>query len=150
MKQGNLSGDGMGEATGRRSFRIEGTFCGDKTLPSLNQYIAEIGTHPRRGGQYKRQYVMIITSCIRRDLKRWKASGPVILHYVFAEPKKGQKRDRMNIFSLADKFIEDALRDCKVIADDDPEHVINCTHEFIYTDGVPYIAVEIEEIRKEV
>lgn len=149
MMQKNLSGSVMGAPTGRPSFVIKGAFCGDKTLPSLNQYLSEIGTHPRRGGQYKRQYVAIITNCIRRDLKRWKASGPVILHYVFAEPRKGQKRDRMNIFSLADKFIEDALRDCRVIADDDPEHVVNCTHEFIYTDGTPYISVEIEEVHVE-
>ena len=147
MMQEKRSGSVTGVHTGRPSFKIEGTFCGDKTLPSLNQYISEIGSHPKRGGQYKRGYVMIITNCIRRDLRRWKASGPVILHYVFAEPRKGQKRDRMNVFSLADKFIEDALRDCRVIADDDPEHVLNCTHEFIYTDGIPYISVEIEEIR---
>lgn len=95
----------------------------------------------------KRQYVMIATNAIRRDLKRWKASAPVILHYTFAEPKKGAKRDRGNIFGLADKFIEDALRDCGVIPDDDPKHVLNFTHDFIYTDGEPYIRVEIEEIK---
>ena len=82
---------------------------------------------------------MIATNAIRRDLKRWKASAPVILHYTFAEPKKGAKRDRGNIFGLADKFIEDALRDCGTIPDDDPKHVLNFTHDFIYTDGEPYI-----------
>ena len=89
---------------------------------------------------------MIATNAIRRDLKRWKASAPVILHYTFAEPKKGAKRDRGNIFGLADKFIEDALRDCGTIPDDDPKHVLNFTHDFIYTDGEPYIRVEIEEV----
>ena len=52
----------------------------------------------------------------------------------------------MNIFSLADKFIEDALRDCKVIPDDGPKYVKNCTHEFFYTNGTPYITVVIEEV----
>ena len=97
----------------------------------------------------KRQYVMIAANAIRRDLKRWKTSEPVILHYTFAEPKKGIKRDRGNIFGLADKFIEDALRDCGVIPDDNPKYVLNFTHDFIYTDGEPYIRVEIEEIRVE-
>lgn len=129
-----------------KTFTIRGAYCGDKTFPSLNQYISELGRNPKAGGRYKHQYVMIATNAIRRDLKRFKTSMPVILHYTFAEPKKGQKRDRMNIFSLADKFIEDALRDCKVIPDDGPRYVINCTHDFIYTDGEPYIEVSIEEV----
>ena len=54
--------------------------------------------------------------------------------------------DRGNIFGLADKFIEDALRDCKVIPDDGPQYVVNFTHDFIYTAGTPYIRVEIEEV----
>ena len=89
---------------------------------------------------------MIATNAIRRDLKRFKTDKPIILHYTFAEPYKGNKRDIGNIFALADKFIEDALRDCKVIPDDGPQYVVNFTHEFIYTDGTPFIRVEIEEV----
>ena len=51
----------------------------------------------------------------------------------------------MNIFSMADKSFEDALQDCKVIENDNPDWVINATHEFFYTDGEPYIEIEIEE-----
>ena len=127
-------------------FTIRGAYCGDKTLPSLNQYLSEIGRNPKAGGRYKKQYVMVIINAIRRDLKRWRTNKPVILHYTFAEPRKGAKRDYGNIFALADKFIEDALRDCKVIPDDNPNYVKNFTHEFLYTDGEPYIEVEIEEI----
>ena len=130
-----------------KGFTIKGRFFGDKTFPSLNNYLAEVGKNPKAGGRLKRQYVMLATNAIRRDLKRWKASAPVILHYTFAEPKKGAKRDRGNIFGLDDKFIEDALRDCGVIPDDDPKHVLNFTHDFIYTDGEPYIRVEIEEVK---
>lgn len=127
-------------------FTIRGAFCGDKTLPSLNQYLAEIGRNPKAGGRYKKQYVMVITNAIRRDLRRWKTTKPVILHYTFAEPRKGARRDYGNIFALADKFIEDALRDCKVIPDDNPNYVKNFTHNFLYTDGEPYIEVLIEEV----
>ena len=146
MKQGKNSEGFMETATTRPAFTIRGAFCGDKCFPSLNQYLAEIGRNPRCGGQYKRDYIRLATNAIRRDLKRFKTTKPVILHYTFAEPRKSAKRDRGNIFSLADKFIEDALRDCKVIPDDDPKHVINFTHEFIYTDGEPFIRVEIEEV----
>lgn len=127
-------------------FTIRGAYCGDKTLPSLNQYLAEIGRNPKAGGRYKKQYVMVITNAIRRDLRRWKTTKPVILHYTFAEPRKGARRDYGNIFALADKFIEDAMRDCRVIPDDNPNYVKNFTHEFLYTDGEPYIIVEIEEV----
>lgn len=128
------------------TFTIRGAYCGDKCFPSLNQYLAEIGRNPKAGGRYKKQYIMIATNAIRRDLKRYKATKPVILHYTFAEPRKGARRDYGNIFSLADKFIEDALRDCRVIPDDNPHYVKNFTHEFLYTDGEPYITVEIEEV----
>lgn len=130
----------------KKAFTIRGAFCGDKTFPSLNNYLAEIGRNPKAGGRYKKQYVMVATNAIRRDLKRWKTDKPIILHYTFAEPKKGAKRDRGNIFGLADKFIEDALRDCGVIPDDNPKYVVNFTHDFIYTTGEPWIRVEIEEV----
>lgn len=127
-------------------FTIRGAFCGDKCFPSLNQYIAELGRNPRCGAKYKKQYVMIATNAIRRDLGRFRTDKPVILHYTFAEPRKGAMRDYGNIFALADKFIEDALRDCHVIPDDSPHYVKNFTHVFIYTDEDPYIRVEIEEV----
>lgn len=129
-----------------KTFTIRGTYYGNKTLPSLNNYISELGTNPRAGAKFKRDFMIIITNAIRRDLRRFKTSKPIILHYTFAEPRKGQKRDRMNIFSLADKFIEDALRDCGVIPDDNPDYVKNCTHDFLYTDREPYIKVTIEEV----
>lgn len=146
MKQEKSSGSVMDNPS-YKSFTIRGAFYGDKTLPSLNNYLSEIGTNPKSGGRFKKDFVMIITNAIRRDLRRFRTNKPVILHYLFAEPSKGQKRDRMNIFSLADKFIEDALRDCQVIPDDSPKYVKNCTHEFIYTNGVPYIKVAIEELQ---
>lgn len=146
MKQERNSESGMVSASTRPCFVIRGAFCGDKCFPSLNDYLAEIGRNPKCGGSYKKQFVRIASTFIRRDLKRWRTVKPVILHYTFAEPRKGNKRDRGNIFSLADKFIEDALRDCNVIPDDGPKYVINFTHEFVYVDGEPYIKVEIEEM----
>ena len=137
---------GMDSVSGRPRFVIRGRFCGDKTFPSLNQYLAEVGRNPKLGGSFKRQYVMIATNAIRRDLRGFKTSRPVILHFAFYEPKKGNKRDRDNIFGLAAKFIIDAMRDCKVFPDDNPNYLVNFTHEFYYTDGEPYISVEIEEL----
>lgn len=127
-------------------FIISGTYYKDRTFPGLNEYIAELGRNPHAGGRLKRDYMMVASNAIRKNLKRYKASGPVILHYHFYEPDKGQKRDVMNVFSFADKVIEDALVKCWVLDDDDPSHMKNTTHEFGYTSGVPRIEVEIEEL----
>ncbi len=130
-------------------FEIKGEFYGKFCFPSLNNYINEIGRNPKTGGRFKKDYVKVATTFIRRDLKGFKTTKPIILHYTFGEPNKGHKRDVMNVFSLADKIISDTLRDLKVIPDDNPNFVKNCTHEFEYVSD-PFIRVEIEELENEV
>lgn len=126
-------------------FVISGLFYKDRTFPGLNEYIAELGKNPKAGGRLKKDYMIISCNAIRRDLKRIKTDKPVILHYAFYEPRKGRKRDVMNVFSFADKVIEDALVQCGIIPDDNPTYVVNTTHKFFYAD-YPRIEVEIEEI----
>lgn len=128
-----------------RKFMIRGLYYKDRTFPGLNEYIAELGRNPRAGGRIKKEYMMIACNAIRRDLGRFCTDRPVILHYTFYEPKKGVKRDVMNVFSFADKVIEDALVKCKVLPDDNPKYVRNTTHIFLYSDS-PGIEVGIEEI----
>lgn len=142
---GETTVSNLNSSTTKKVF-IRGRFYGDKTLPSLNNYLAEIGRNPKAGGKMKNDCKWICITAIRKCLKGWKVTNPpIILHYKFYEPSKGQKRDYMNIFSMADKSFEDALQDCKVIENDNPDWVINATHEFFYTDGEPYIEIEIEE-----
>lgn len=126
-------------------FVIKGAYYGDKTFPSLNDYIHQLGTNPKAGGRMKKEYSMIACNAIRLGLKRFQTTKPVILHYRFYEPLKGQKRDVMNVFSFADKVIEDSLIRCGVIQNDSPQFVKNTTHEFYYADE-PRIEVEIEEL----
>lgn len=128
-------------------FVIKGTFYKEKTFPGLNDYISELGRNPRAGNRMKQDYMVIASNAIRRELKRYKATGPVILHYAFYEPLKGHERDAMNIFSFADKVIEDALVKCKVLADDNQSCVKNTTHEF-YKSNDPRIEVWIEELKQ--
>lgn len=125
---------------------IRGRYYGNKTLPSLNDYLGAIGTNPKAGSRFKSDYTKPIINAIRRCLRGYKVTcPPAVLHYRFFEPNKGQRRDVMNIFSLADKFVEDALQLCGVIENDNPDWIINTTHEFYWVDGEPYIEVEIEE-----
>ena len=124
---------------------IKGRFYKEKTFPSLNDYINELGRSPYAGSEMKKKYMNIAISACRRDLKAWRTNKPVILKYTFFEPKKGRRRDVMNVFALADKFVEDALVKLKVLPDDNPQYVINTEHEFYYTDDTPYFTVEIKE-----
>lgn len=128
---------------------IRGEYFGNRTLPSLNDYLAEIGKNPKAGAKMKADYTKPIISAIRRCLRGWKVTKPpVILHYKFYELKKGKRRDVMNIFTLADKFVEDALQITETMENDNPDWVENTTHEFFWLDdpkAEPYIEVEIEE-----
>lgn len=131
------------------TFKIEGRYWkNEKTFPSLNDYIHELGRNPKAGGQMKRKYEKIACDVLRAFLRGKKYTRPVTLHYRYYEPEKGQKRDHMNIHAFADKVIQDALQKCGVIQNDSPRYVdgSKITHEFFYTSGVPRIEVEIEEL----
>lgn len=127
---------------------IRGCYYNSRTLPSLNDYLQEIGRNPRAGGKFKDGYMKICINAIRRCLKGWVVEHPpVILHYEFHESKRGKRRDVMNIFSCADKFFEDALVKSGVLHDDSPDWVANTTHEFYWEDTTePWIQIDIEEI----
>lgn len=125
---------------------IKGEFYGNRTFPSLNDYIAEIGKNPKAGGRMKKEYMWVCIAAIRKCLKGWKVTRPpIVIHYRFYERNKGIKRDVMNIFAACDKFFEDALQSCGTIENDNPAWVENTTHEFFWITGEPYIEIEIEE-----
>ena len=134
----------------RPKITIRGEYFGNRTLPSLNDYLSEVGKNPKAGNKFKQDYQKPIIGAIRRCLRGWKVTNPpVILHYKFFERKKGHRRDVMNIFSLADKFVEDALQLAGTIENDNPDWIENTTHEFAWIDSEPYIEIEIEERGRE-
>lgn len=125
---------------------IKGEYYGNRTLPSLNDYLAEIGKNPKAGGKMKRDYMWVCIGAIRKHLRGWKVTRPpIIIHYRFYERNKGVKRDVMNVAAFADKCFEDALQSCGVIENDNPAWVENTTHQFFWIDGEPFIEIEIEE-----
>lgn len=128
------------------TFTIKGRFYNTHTFPSLNDYIRFIGTNPKAGGRFKKKYMDIAMAFIRKDLRQYKVSKPVIIHYYCYENESGHKRDVMNVVSYADKVIEDALVKLGVLPDDNPRWVKNTTHDIIYTRGEPFIDVVLEEL----
>ena len=120
----------------------------EKTFPSLNDYITELGKNPKAGGRMKSKYEKIACDVLRLVFRGKELKPPITIHYRFYEPEKGQKRDHMNIFSFADKCIQDALQKCGILKNDSPQYVDGnkITHEFYYTHGMPRIEVEFEQL----
>ena len=46
-------------------FTVRGCHYGEKTFPSLNNYIAELGKNPLAGGRMKRKYMDIVIKSIK-------------------------------------------------------------------------------------
>lgn len=123
-----------------KRFVIEGAFYGDKCFPGLNDMLHEAERHPNAYNKMKKHYETLAVNAIRRHLKGFKASGIVVPHYEFGEPKKGKKRDYDNIASAARKIINDALERTGTIHDDSPRYLGYGTNKFVYSD-TPYIDV---------
>ena len=134
---------------GMKCVKIYGRYHGEKTFPSLNNLLADYGSNPYKGNATKQKFQNICNGEIRYQLKKWKATHPVILHYYFYEPRKGKVRDRMNIYAFADKCFEDGLVKCGVIVDDNPKYLLNATHDFFRTSDTPGFEVYIEEVDEE-
>lgn len=126
---------------------IRGTFYKDRTLPSLNDWTAQIGRNPKAGGRFKSDYTKPCIAAIRSCLKGWKVTNPPIdIEYTFVELDKGIARDHGNILAFADKVFEDALQETGVIENDNPKWVDGIIPHFKYIkDGDPYIEIELKE-----
>jgi hypothetical protein len=70
-------------------------------------------------------------------------SGPVHIHYSIW-PKK--RSDLMNVGSVLDKFLQDALVNCGVLPDDNCEYVKSVSFQFIAYDHPGFASAEITRI----
>lgn len=129
---------------------ISGNYHGSKTMPSLNNLLAEYGRSPKCGNSMKRKYQNICNDEIRTQLPGYQVKHPIILHYRYFEPRDGHIRDVTNVHAFCSKVFCDALQVCKVIPNDNPKWLLNETHDFFYLPekwGEPYIEIYIEEVK---
>lgn len=125
---------------------IQGAYFGNRTLPGLNDWLAEYGRSPIAGGRFKDDYMRVCLSSIRRCLRSWRVTKPpIITHFRYYENKNGNPRDVDNIHGFCVKVFHDSLQKCGVIKNDNPRWIQNFTTEFYWVDGDPYIEIEIEE-----
>lgn len=131
----------------RPKVTIRGVYYGtNRTLPSLNDYLAEIGKNPKAGGKMKSDFEKVCVSSIRRCLKGWKVTKPPVqLTYRFFENKKGKGRDLGNIEGFCKKVFEDALQATGVIENDNMKWIDSYITEGYVIDDEPYIEIEFLE-----
>ena len=108
---------------------------GNNKLPSLNDYIRaereRIGARGKfltKGAVMKKEWQQYISIYIRKSLRGVKIEKPVVIHYHYYE--QNRKRDIGNIHAPCQKFVEDALQDCGVLANDNQKYVIGFTASF--------------------
>ena len=127
---------------------------GNKT-PSLNEYITaeririggKGGKLLTKGALMKRQWQKDIGTYILNELRGVRIEKPVIIHYHYFE--ENAKRDIGNIHAPFQKFCEDALQDCGVIANDNQKCVVGFTALFGVDKQNPRVEVELEEVTNE-
>ena len=126
---------------------IKGVFYGkNKVFPSLNDYIHACGRHPQVGAKMKKEYQLIASNAIRRQLKHLSIRNPVRIHYDFYEPD--HTRDISNVASFFVKVFEDALQDCKVLKNDNWFYIRGYSQDFHTDKNNPRVEVVIREIEE--
>lgn len=114
------------------------------TLPGLNDFIEANRRNYHAGAKLKKEAQYFVEISARKALKRWKASGPVFMHYVWFEPNK--KRDKDNISGGGRKIIQDALVSAGYLKNDGWSDIIGFSDEFQVDKKAPRIEVTIEEV----
>ncbi len=125
-----------------RAFTIYGK------LPGLNDAFGNARNGTRHGynteARQRRECEEEIIASARRGLKRWKAQGPVVLHYTFYEPNR--RRDKDNIAGYACKLIQDALVKGGFLRNDAWKDIENFDFAWGVDKAKPRIEVRIEEV----
>ena len=116
-------------------------------LPGLNEIIAENRRNYHAGAKLKKEAQYTVEVCARKTLKRWRASGPVYMRYLWYEPNK--KRDKDNVAAGGRKIIQDALVACGYIRNDGWNDIVGFSDEFRIDKIEPRVEVDIEEVNHE-
>ena len=111
-------------------------------LPSMNEAF-----DAARGGKFieaklRNDCEKLIIPSIKHDLKRWKPTPPVLLHYTFFE--KNKRRDKDNVSGYAHKVIQDSLVKAGVLDGDGWNYIEGYDDTFAVDKDNPRIEVEIE------
>ena len=112
-------------------------------FPSLNEYLAMTGRHPKRGGSFKKKDMEVMEWEIRTQMPRVELKTPVRFVYRFYEANK--KRDKSNVAAYALKCFEDALQAVGALKNDNWAGVDSWITEFYVDRDNPRVEIDIYE-----
>lgn len=112
-------------------------------LPGLNEYIDAERQSKYKAAALKAQSMQLVMIYAKRDLRKWRAKGPVYMRYIWYEPNA--RRDKDNISAYGRKVIQDALVKGGFLAGDGWKHIIGFSDEFGIDRVRPRIEVRIYE-----
>lgn len=112
-------------------------------LPGLNEYIDAERQSKYKAAALKAQSMQLVMIYAKRDLRKWRAKGPVYMRYTWYEPNR--RRDKDNVSGYGRKVIQDALVKGGWLRGDGWEHISGYSDDFRVDKARPRIEVEIEE-----
>ena len=112
-------------------------------LPGLNEYIDAERNNRYRAAKLKADAETLVLAIARKQLRGWRAKGPVVMHYLWVE--KDRRRDKDNVSGYGRKVIQDALVKGKYLPNDNWQWISSFEDAFAVDKLHPRIEVEIIE-----
>lgn len=112
-------------------------------LPGLNEYIDAERQSKYKAAALKAQSMQFVMIYAKRDLRKWRAKGPVYMRYTWYEPNR--RRDKDNVSGYGRKVIQDTLVKGGWLRGDGWGHISGYSDDFRVDKARPRIEVEIEE-----
>lgn len=112
-------------------------------LPGLNEYIDAERQSKYKAAALKARSMQLVMIYAKRDLRKWRAKGPVYMRYTWYEPNR--RRDKDNVSGYGRKVIQDTLVKGGWLRGDGWSHISGYSDDFRVDKSRPRIEVEIEE-----
>ncbi|MEN6587639.1 MAG: hypothetical protein ABFE02_16490 [Sulfuricella sp.] len=116
-------------------------------LPDMNDYSDAERAHWRKAAQMKRETQDFVGWAIKRQLPGLRIERPVAITFAWYEPNR--RRDKDNI-AFAKKFIQDALVEAGVLANDGWRNIVRTSDSVAVDASNPRVEVWIEEVGEDV
>lgn len=112
-------------------------------LPGLNEYVSAERANPFKAAKLKKDTETFICYCIKQQLRGVRFEKPVKIAFLWFE--KNRRRDKDNI-AFAKKFVQDALVNSGVLANDGWKEIAGFKDEFFVDSENVRVEVIIREL----
>lgn len=113
-------------------------------LPGLNEYIDAERQSKYKAAALKAQSMQLVMIYAKRDLRKWRAKGPVYMRYIWYEPNR--RRDKDNVSGYGRKIIQDALVKGGYLRNDGWNEIAGFSDDFCVNKLNPRVEVYIDEV----